>query len=255
MLAIERRNIIMEIVQNDKRVLVVDLSKKFEVTEETIRRDLEKLENQGFLKRSYGGAVLKENTNIDIPLNIRESSNIKGKEAIGRRIAELIDDGDSIFLDSSSTAFYVAKNIKEKKRLTIITNSVKIILELSGIKDSEIISTGGMLRANSLSLVGHLAENVIQGYNVDKAIISCKGIDKVKGITDSNDMEAEIKRAMMASADKVFLVADHGKFGKISFTKIAGLDKVNSIVTDEKLPEEWEEKIESTEIQLYYGKE
>lgn len=252
MLAIERRNKIMELLQNHQSVMVTDLSKKFQVTEETIRRDLEKLEKEGLLKRTYGGAVLNESTNVDVPFNIREGTNIEGKQCIGIKLSEFIEDGDSIMLDSSSTAFHVAKNIKNKRKLTVITNSEKVILELSNAKDCKIISTGGTLKANSMSFIGHAAEKAILNYNVDKAIISCKGIDMDKGITDSNEMEVEVKKAMIQSADKVFLVVDSTKFDKVSFVKILKYEQVDYMITDKQLSKEWQDFIEGFNIRLIY---
>jgi len=125
MLAIERRKRIMRLIQENQSVLVPELSKLFNVTEETIRRDLEKLEAEGLLKRTYGGAVINENSSADIPLNIREITNIESKQAISMKVAEYIEDGDTLLLDSSSTVLQVAKQIKFKKKLTVITNSEK----------------------------------------------------------------------------------------------------------------------------------
>ena len=252
MLAIERRDKITAMLQNQKTVLVTELSKLFDVTEETIRRDLEKLEGEGVLKRTHGGAVLRENINIDLPLAVREGSNIEGKQAIAKRLAAIIEDGDSIILDSSSTALFVAKNIKDKKRLTVITNAEKVVLELSNAKDCKVISTGGTLKANSMSFIGHWAEKAIENYYVDKAILSCKGLDINRGITDSNEMEIEVKKAMINSASKAFLVVDNSKFDKVSFAKLVDFDKINVLVTDKRLPLEWEEKLESCDVKLLY---
>ena len=252
MLAIERRKIIMSILQENNSVMVPEMSKKFNVTEETIRRDLEKLEKEGLLKRTYGGAVINENTNVDLPLNIREVTNIEGKQAIGLKVAEYIEDGDTILLDSSSTALAVASKIKNKRKITVITNSVKIVLELADAKDCRVISTGGTLRENAMSFVGHMAEEVITQYNVDKAVVCCKGVDKVKAVTESNEMEAEMKKTMIKSADKVMLVVDHTKFDKVAFVKMINFEQVNILFTDEKLSEEWEQLIAGYNIKLVY---
>jgi DeoR/GlpR family transcriptional regulator of sugar metabolism len=252
MLAIERRKRIMSTLQEKGSVLVPELSREFDVTEETIRRDLEKLENEGLLKRTYGGAVINDNTSVDIPLNIREVTNVEGKQAIGIKVAEFIEDGDTILLDSSSTALAVASRIKLKKKITVITNSVKVVLELADAKDCRVISTGGTLRDSAMSFVGHMAEGAIKHYNVDKAIIACKGIDKMKQITESNEMEAEIKKAMINSADKVFLAADHTKFDKVAFVKMLSFEQIHMVFTDRKLSEEWELLLGNHNIKLVY---
>ncbi|SNX53412.1 DeoR/GlpR family DNA-binding transcription regulator [Thermoanaerobacterium sp. RBIITD] len=252
MLAIERRKRIMSLLQENQSVLVPELSKLFKVTEETIRRDLEKLESEGLLKRTYGGAVINESTSVDIPLNIREITNIEGKQTIGLKVAENIEDGDTLLFDSSSTVLQVAKQIKFKRKITVITNSEKVIFELSNAKDCKVISTGGVLKANSMSLIGHWAEDAIKNFCVDKAIISCKGFDMDRGITESNEMEAEIKKAMANAAEKVFLLVDHTKFDKSSFVKMLDFNKVDYLFTDRKLSLEWEEFLQKQNIRLMY---
>lgn len=252
MLAIERRRKIISLVEERNSVLVPELSKIFDVTEETVRRDLEKLEIEGFLKRTYGGAVINDSINAELPLKIREVTNIEGKQSIGLKVAEYIKDGSTIMLDSSTTALQVAAKIKDKRKITVITNSVKVISELANAKGCKVISTGGNLRESSMSFVGHLTENSIKNFNVDISIICCKGIDLIKGITESNDMEAEVKKVMIQAADKTFLVADYTKFNKVSFIKMLKVENVNSIFTDRKLPEEWEQFLLNKNVELIY---
>ena len=148
MLAIERRNEILEKLQTDRRVVVSELSQLYDVSEETIRRDLEKLVNDGYAIKSYGGAVINENVNIELPFNIRKNRNIVGKQHIADLVSKVVKDGDSIMLDASSTAVYIAKALQEKgkKNLTVITNSIEIIIELFDAQDWTILSTGGASR-------------------------------------------------------------------------------------------------------------
>lgn len=239
MLAIERRNRILSILQKENRVLVSDLSKAFQVTEETIRRDLEKLENEGYAKKTYGGAIVNENINTDLPFTVRKTTNVSGKLKIAEVIAALIRDGDHIMLDASTTALYIAKQLKSKKNLTVITNSVEILIELSDVSGWKVLSTGGVLGEGSLSLVGHQAEQMIRSFHVDKAIISCKGLDIERGISDSSELEAYIKKLMVASANVKILAADSSKFDKISFTKICDIDEIDTIVTDDEPDLRW----------------
>jgi DeoR/GlpR family transcriptional regulator of sugar metabolism len=252
MLAIERRRRIMSMLQEKQSVLVPELSRIFEVTEETIRRDLEKLEQDGLLKRTYGGAILNESINIDLPLNIREITNIEGKEAIGRKVAEYIEDGDTVMLDSSSTALQVAKNLRNKKKITVITNSVKIVLELANASNCTVISTGGTLRPNAMSFAGSQSEKAIQNYNVDKAVISCKGVHMQRGISDSNEMEVEVKKSMKNASEKFFLAVDHTKFDKSSFIKMMNFEGIDCIFTDRKLSQQWEDMLKNYNIRLVY---
>ena len=149
MLAIERRNEILEKLQTDRRVVVSELSQIYEVSEETIRRDLDKLVNDGYAIKSYGGAVINENMNIDLPFNIRKNRNVIGKQRIAELVAKIVQDGDSIMLDASSTAVYIAKGLKDKKNLTLITNSMEIVIELLDMSDWRVLSTGGVSREGS----------------------------------------------------------------------------------------------------------
>ena len=141
MLAIERRKLIMEALQEEKRVVVSELSKMYDVSEETIRRDLEKLEKEGLVIKTYGGAVVNENTNVELPYVIRKKTNVLRKQRIAELTAAMISDGDRIMLDDSTTAVFIAKKIKNKKNITLITNSVEILLELSDVTGWKIIST------------------------------------------------------------------------------------------------------------------
>lgn len=252
MLAIERRNLILEKLQEEKRVVVSELSQIFQVTEETIRRDLEKLEKEGIVTKSYGGAVLNENHNIDLPFNVRKNRNVDGKMKIARLISEMIADGDQIMLDASSTAVFIAKQIKTKQNISLITNSIEILVELSDVSDWNILSTGGAMKEGSLALVGPQAETMLRSYYVDKAIISCKGLDLLKGITDSNEVHAQTKKTMWESAAKKILAVDHTKFDKISFSRIGALEALTAVVTDEKPEGKWLQLFDSMGITCVY---
>ena len=217
MLAIERRNAILEKLQVERRVVVSELSAIFEVSEETIRRDLDKLENEGYAIKSYGGAVLNENANLELPFNVRKNRNVIGKQKIANLVEKMIRDGDRIVLDASSTAVSIAKAIKEKKDITVITNSLEIAIELSDAPGVTVISTGGQATTSSYALVGALTERALRSYYVDKAIISSKGIDIEAGFTDSDDRHASNKMTMLNIAKVKVLAVDHSKFKKISF--------------------------------------
>jgi DeoR/GlpR family transcriptional regulator of sugar metabolism len=253
MLAIERKNEILTILQKEHRVLVSELSQKYDVTEETIRRDLEKLEREGFVKKTYGGAVLNKNTSLDLPLRIREKTNRKEKLVIAKKVASLIEEGDSLMMDSSSTSLMIARNIKQMKNITVITNSVEVLIELSGSKGITVISTGGFLRDASLSLVGKNAEKMLANFNVDKAILSCKGVDLMKGVTDSNEADAEVKNIMRSCAKQTILAVDSSKFDNVSFIKVMDLSSGDIIVTDGVEDQRWKEFFEANNITVLTG--
>ena len=254
MLAIERRNEILEKLQTDRRVVVSELSQLYDVSEETIRRDLEKLVNDGYAIKSYGGAVINENVNIELPFNIRKNRNIIGKQHIAELITGLVNDGDSIMLDASTTAVYIAKALQEKglKNLTIITNSIEIIIELFDVQDWTVLSTGGVSREGSFALVGPQTDRMLRNYHVDKAIISCKGIDVSAGFTDSDDLHANNKRTMLKSAKERILAIDSSKFDRIAFTEIGTLDDLTAVITDEKPEERWLQVFKDSGIKCIY---
>lgn len=252
MLALERRNLILEKLQEEKRVVVSELSQLYNVSEETIRRDLDKLENEGYAIKSYGGAVINENMSIDMPFNVRKNRNVLGKQKIAEIVADMIRDGDQIMLDASTTAVFVAKAIKEKQRLTVITNSIEIMIELADVSGWNIISTGGTMKEGYLALLGSKAEAALRGYYVDKAIVSCKAFDMERGIMDSNDLFAQAKQTMMNSAKESILAVDNSKFDNMSFSKVTDTHNLTAVVTDQKPSEQWLEFLEAHKIECYY---
>ena len=252
MLAIERRNQILSKLSTDGKVLVADLAREFNVTEETIRRDLEKLDNDGLARKTYGGAVKNENFNIDLPFHVRKQTNVESKKRIAALIGDMINDGDYIMLDASTTALCVIKSILHKKNITLITNSIEILIELCNKPEWNILSTGGMLKEGGLSLVGYQAEKMISGFHVDLAICSCKGIDEHNGITDSNERDAEIKKAFFKSANHRLLAVDSSKFDKSSFVKVCGYNEVDTVVTETKPSEIWLERLRQNNVKVVY---
>lgn len=252
MLALERRNLILEQLQEEKRVVVSELSQRFRVSEETIRRDLEKLEKEGIATKSYGGAVLNESTSIDMPFNVRKKENVTGKQQIGELAASLVHDGDHIILDASSTAVFIAKAIKEKSNLTVITNSIEIIIELSDVSDWNIICSGGSLKEGYLALVGPKTVESFQSFNADKAFLSCKGIDLEKGVTEGNELFSQAKQKMIESARESILAIDSSKFGKIAFSKLCDAQELDIIITDVKPQEHWLNYFQSLNIDCLY---
>lgn len=252
MLAIERRNKILEILQKESRVVVSDLGALFQVTEETIRRDLEKLEKEGLAKKTYGGAILADSLSVDLPYSVRMKANVESKQRIAKIVSDLVEDGDHIMMDASSTAIFVAKHLKNKKNITVITNSIEILIELSSVAGWKVLSTGGVLKEGSLSLVGYQAEKMINTFHVDKTIVSSKGVDIKKGITDSNEMEVHIKKLMLEAANTKILIADNSKFDKISFTKICDLADIDVLISDSELNDKWKQTLDSMEIDYRY---
>lgn len=252
MLALERRNQIYERLLAYKRVVVGELSQEYNVSEETIRRDLDKLEKDGLAIKSYGGAILNENTNIDLPFNVRKKHNVSGKQKIADLVAGLVESGDHIMLDPSSTAVFIAKALKQKERLTVVTNSIEVMLELSDMNNWNIIAPGGSIRDGILALVGPKATEGIGAYNVEKTIISCKAFDLKKGFFDSSEDFAHAKQKMLSAATERILAVDSSKFGQIAFSKVGDLSDIDVIVTDVKPDEAVLEVLEKAKVRCIY---
>ena len=234
MLAVERKNLIYTKLCEEGRVMVNDLAIEFGVSDETIRRDLDKLAQEGLAEKFYGGAIKAENTFFDLPFHVRQSSNTAEKKKIAELVIPMIHDGDYIALDSSTTALEVIKAAKNIKNLTIITPSVEVMIEFSQKADWNIVSTGGILKTGSLSLVGGIAEKTLGDFNVDLCICSCKGLDLDKGCTESSEAEATIKIALMKAAKRKIMAVDSTKIGKVSFAKVCDISDFDIIVTDKQ---------------------
>ncbi|MBD7910744.1 MULTISPECIES: DeoR/GlpR family DNA-binding transcription regulator [Clostridium] len=252
MLPRERLEIIKQIVKRDKKLYVSKLSAKFDVTEETIRRDLEKLETEGLVTRTYGGAILNsQHTNEEIPFMKRSSTNLEFKEAIALKAVNLIEQGSTIVADSSSTVLETMRLLKDRTDITIITNSVEALILLSD-SSVNVLSTGGNLKHRSKSLQGSISKNTISNYNVDVALVSCKAIDMNKGILESNEAEAELKKVMIEQASTIILLVDSSKFDRTSFVKMFEYKDIDYIITDEEPSEEWKEFFELNNIEVIF---
>ena len=249
MLSIERRQKILERLQQDKKVYVSVLSEDFKVTQETIRRDLERLEKKGLLQRSHGGAVSAHPTNEDLPFTIRTSAHSSEKQIIAQKAVNLINNGSTIMADSSTTVLTLVDLLQGKTDITIITNSVKLLNDYAGSSFS-LIGTGGSLRAHSFALVGHQACQTLEDYNVDLALISCKGLDMDRGIMESNEPESLVKKTMIAQAKTTILLADHTKFDQVVFIKTIDFSDIDYVITDQEPQPEWVEFFRKKEVQL-----
>lgn len=242
MLAAERHEYIVRLVNERGSARVTELAALCRVTEETIRRDLDRLEEAGRLKRSHGGAVSLRELDPsggpqEIPYYEREVTRAEEKRRIAEEAVKKIRPGEHILLDGSSTAWYVARILPDMP-LTVLTTSLRAAAELGSRERIEVLSTGGLMSHRSLSFVGPLAERALDDFHVDKAFISCKGIHLERGISESTGLQAQIKRKMAAIADHVYLLADASKFGVQEFVRALNLDAVHTIITDRGLDEE-----------------
>ncbi|MDH6374670.1 DeoR family L-fucose operon activator [Paenibacillus sp. PastF-3] len=231
MLIADRYERIVELVNERGSIRVSELSTLCQVTEETIRRDLDRLEKAGRLLRSHGGAVSLRDRQPETPYAEREIMNAAEKQQIAREAVLMIKLGDRILLDASTTAWYMASHLPDMP-LTVLTNSIKVAAELSGKERIDVISTGGQLSRRSMSFVGHLAERSLELYHVDKMFFSCKGFHLERGASESNELQAMVKRKMISIAEQVILLCDSSKFGIQAFTHVATTSELDVVITD-----------------------
>jgi DeoR/GlpR family transcriptional regulator of sugar metabolism len=231
MLIADRYERIVELVNERGSIRVSELSTLCQVTEETIRRDLDRLEKAGRLLRSHGGAVSLRDRQPETPYAEREIMNAAEKQQIAREAVLMIKPGDRILLDASTTAWYMASHLPDMP-LTVLTNSIKVAAELSGKERIDVISTGGQLSRRTMSFVGHLAERSLELYHVDKMFFSCKGFHLERGASESNELQAMVKRKMISIAEQVILLCDSSKFGIQAFTHVATTSELDVVITD-----------------------
>ena len=230
----ERMRGIMKKLEGENRVLIADLAKEYNTTSVTIRKDLDILENQGLLKRTHGGAILHKPLFHGLNLNEKEKLNADEKKRIADEAVKLISEGDVVILDSGSTTTQLARNMKNLKGITVITNAVNIALELSA-SDCEIILTGGALQKNSSTLVGPFADDILRKISADKLFHGVDGIDYETGLTTPDIIEANTSRVMMQRAGENILLVDSSKFGRRSLGVICQIKEINKIITTRKM--------------------
>lgn len=237
-LKLERQGHIRKLVEENGRVTVTELSSRFDVSEATIRRDLEELDGKGWVRRTHGGAVRAERAAKEPPMTQRISEMQEEKIRIGNAAANLIQDGQTVFLGSGTTVLEVAHHLPETISLTVITNSLPIINHLANYPNVEIIVIGGMLRKSELSMVGHIGEKAVKEFRADTVFMGIHAIDAHHGFTNYFLPETMTDRAILGIAPQVIIVADRTKFGRVSSVLVADTSVANIIITDRGVPEE-----------------
>lgn len=250
MLPNQRREKILELINEDGHAKVVNLSRIFKVTEVTIRQDLEKLEKEGSIKREHGGAFLKNVESHVRNIMLRNQENLPEKASIARRAVELISEGDTIILDSGSTTTEIARLISGYRNLTVITNALNIAIMLGGDPGINLVVTGGEFKAPTLSLTGQKAADFFNNLHADKLFLATAGITLKAGLTYPSISDIVVKRAMIESADVVYLVADSDKIGRNAFASLGSLSLINYLITDSKISAKDRAMMKEHEIKL-----
>lgn len=251
MLAAERRFRIREILSAQRTVSATELARVLGVTGATIRRDLEALEQEGLLVRSHGGAVSRASStayqgSYDYLLHVNETE----KQAIAREAAKLILDGDTVFLEGSTTVFELARCIQRRSRLTVVTNSPAIVVQFQHSPGVSVISTGGYLHKDTLYLQGVWTRRVLAEIRLDKAVLGVTGIDPEFGMSTADHPEAEIKQLLLRAARQRIALGDHTKFGRQNFAFVAPVTDIDILVTDSGVEQKYVEQLRDKGIQV-----
>lgn len=239
----QRRDKILKKLAEFGSVSVIELSKNFEVSVVTIRNDLSFLEKQGTLIRSHGGAISETNLIKEHSVEIKGGLNADEKCRIAEKAAELINDNDTIILDSGTTTELIAKYIAKDKHITAMTNGLNVAVSLSKSENVALLMSGGKMRLNSLSFYGEQAENNLKLYHFDKLFLGVDGFDLSIGITTHSESEARLNRVMSSVVNEIIVVTDSSKFKKISLYKIFQADNINTLITDSGIPQEYHETL------------
>ena len=246
----ERHRLILEILNKEKHLGVLDLCDILDVSAVTIRKDLKFLEQKGLLHRTHGGASLEnpyinEKTVID-----KEKISVEEKNGIAQMAATRIVENDSIMIASGTSVQALSKFIKAKNKLTVITSSLHVVLQLINDSNIEILQLGGYIRHSSASVIGNYAVYILNNISCSKLFLGVDGIDLEYGLSTTNLEEAELNKKMLNAAQKVIVLADSSKFGKKSFARICDLSQVDELITDGGISNTIMKKLEEKDIKV-----
>lgn len=250
MFAEERKRGIISLLKQEKRASVNELSEEFDVSRATIRRDLSELEKDGFLRRTHGGAILSSSSKLEPSFKEKEDKLAAEKKKIGEKSAEIIKNGDTIFIDAGTTTRYIINNLGNKKDLTIVTHALHIINKINEINlDCDLVVIGGNFKWSTEAMIGPMAEDDLKKLRVDKSFIGSNGFTLNSAATTPDLREAKIKEIALKIAGENFLLFDQSKWEEEYFYRFAELNQIDFIITD-SIEEEKERKLKSEKIEV-----
>ena len=239
-------------ILTSEQVTIQELTERFEVSVNTLRRDLDELEARGHVTKVYGGAAARTPASL-ISMPRRFQMRVPNKRLIGELAASVIPDGATIFIDSGSTAFNVIRHLGAKRGLTIVTHSLIAINEASRLKEINTISLGGIYNQSLGAFVGISSLDSIRNLSVKTAVMAATGVSIKRGLTNTTYFEAEIKRVITSNCEKIILMADHTKFDHDAMITYCPLERVNTVVTDEQPPAKYMEFFKKNGVGVLYG--
>ncbi|EPY14814.1 MULTISPECIES: DeoR/GlpR family DNA-binding transcription regulator [Paenibacillus] len=249
-----RRQQILQVMKQNGRITISEIIDRFECSEATARRDLDLMERKGELIRTIGGALLEgPGTVREVSFDEKRQLLWLEKEAIARRALDFIEEGDSICLTGGTTTFLLARLLKQRQGITVVTNAVNIAMELSDCEGIQVVVIGGVMRSNSFELCGPLAERTIEHLNIEKLFMGIDGFSTTKGITTYSELEAQTARMLMRQAQQTFAVFDHTKVGKASLFTVTTVDGLTGCITDSLLPDDMVSTLQQMGVSCYYA--
>jgi len=252
----DRRKRLLALLHERPGIRVTEIAQTLDVSEGTIRNDLKALAEAKQLIRVRGGAVVTDDLSPRSPaFATRAKTNEAAKHCIARCAAGLVQDGDSILLDASTTVYHLARFLQDRRNLTVITNGLEVARELARNPSNTVILVGGVLRSDGTSVTGLLSEPFLKDLHIKTAFVSCSGFSIEAGLTEVDIHEARLKTTMIASAAAVVALIDSSKFGKVDLTAFARTDQISCLFVDDRLSPEWLERLEQTQVHLTLCKE
>ena len=247
----ERRQSLLEMLRKQPGLRVPEVAQALGVSEGTVRNDLNALEEEGRLKRVHGGAVLSGQNQFQNNSFVRRfKQNVAAKLAIASEAALLVKDGDSILLDASSTAYYLARELSDRQGLRVVTNGFEVARELADNPSNNVILIGGVVNNDSSSVTGLLSERIIEELRIEKAFLSCSGFSLERGMTEILLAEAQIKRKVIESSQVLYALVDSSKFGREDLTSFASPKRVTRLFTDAGISPDWVKRMQQTGIEF-----
>ncbi len=244
-----RRQSLLDLLSKQSSLRVPELAKALDISEGTVRNDLNALQSQGRLTRVHGGAILIETDQFqNNSFKYRSQSNSAAKIAIAREAAELVKDGDSILLDASSTIYFLARVLSKRSKLRVVTNGFEVARELAQDSSNNVFLIGGIVNNDSSSVTGLLSERILEELRIQKAFLSCSGFSLERGLTEVHFAEAQIKRKAIESSQQLYALVDSSKFGQEDLTSFLRTEEITRLFTDTHLAPEWIEKLKMTGI-------
>jgi DeoR family transcriptional regulator, aga operon transcriptional repressor len=234
----ERQNQILQWINLQQRISINEVCEQFMVSQATARRDLETLAGKGKVQRVHGGAIAVEKAPPEMPMLLRQIDQAAEKQRIGVAGARLVNDGETVFLGSGTTVLEVARNLKDRHNLTVITNSLPVVNLLSDNPEITIVCIGGMLRPSELSFIGHITEQDLAEVRADKVFIGVRAINLEEGLTNDYLPETMTDRAILKIGHEAIVVADHTKFGRVSTVMLVPIERVQTLITGRETSED-----------------